>query len=321
MPRALVFAGASFVGQHLCRLLREQQVQVVSTARRPLDEATLACDLTCTADVQAVIDQTRPDWIIQCAAATASSAPADHYAVHVTGTLNVLEAAQQFVPRASIVLFGSAAEYGPVPSADLPVAETYPCHPKSFFGASKLAQTHLAQAAAATNDQRIAVVRPFNITGPGLPDHYFATALARRLIRQAADLKAGITTDRTFEVQNPHATRDFIDVRDVAAAVWTLLDESLLSCGSAEVFNVATGRETSILEVASLLGELSGSLQPTHGGHRDSRGGITRSAGDAGRLRQTGWSVTTDLRDSLTDQWNSSAMSAIDRDTGSCSQV
>jgi GDP-4-dehydro-6-deoxy-D-mannose reductase len=316
MPRALVFAGASFVGQHLCRLLREKGVQVVPTARQPADDQTIVCDLTHAENVCAVIEQTRPDWIIQCGAATASSAPADHYAVHVTGALNVLEAAQQFVPRASLVLFGSAAEYGPVQAAGLPVAETCPCHPTSFFGASKLAQTQLAHAAAATNDQRIAVVRPFNIIGPGLPDHYFATALARRLIRQTADLEAGITTDRTFEVHNPHATRDFIDVRDVAAAVWLLLEESPLTCGSAGVFNVATGRETSILDVACVLGELSGSLQPTHGGEMDSRGGITRSAGDAGLLRQLGWDVTTNLRDSLTDQWNSFSMSAIDRNTG-----
>ena len=317
MPRALVFAGTSFVGQHLCRLLREQQVHVISTARRPADEETLACDLTCGQEVRAVLDQTRPDWVIQCAAATASSEPADHYAVHVTGALHVLEAARQLVPQASIVLFGSAAEYGPAPPSELPVSEKYPCHPTSFFGASKLAQTQLAQAAAATYSQRIAVVRPFNIIGPGLPDHYFATALARRLIRQAGDLAAGITTDRTFEVQNPHATRDFIDVRDVASAVWTLLNESLLSCGSAEILNVATGRETSILEVASILGALSGSLQPIHGGQRDSRGGITRSAGDAGRLRKTGWDVSTDLVGSLTDQWHSLAMETTGSNSGS----
>ena len=90
MTRALVFAGSSFVGKHLCRLLREKNVEVISTARRPTDETTLACDLTCREDVSAAIAQTRPDWIIQCGAATASSSPRDHYAVHVTGALNVL---------------------------------------------------------------------------------------------------------------------------------------------------------------------------------------------------------------------------------------
>ena len=301
MTRALVFAGSSFVGKHLCRLLREKNVEVISTARRPTDETTLACDLTCREDVSAAIAQTRPDWIIQCGAATASSSPRDHYAVHVTGALNVLEAAHEFVPDASILLFGSAAEYGPVPPEDLPVAESYPCRPTSFFGASKLAQTHLAQAAAIANGQRITIVRPFNIIGPGLPDHYFAAALAKRLIAQKSALEAGLTIDRTFEVHNPHATRDFIDVRDVASAVYFLLDQHSPDPGQAALFNIATGQETSILEVASHLGTLAGNLAPTSASETTSRAGITRSCGNIQARINSGWQPLISWRASIYD--------------------
>jgi GDP-4-dehydro-6-deoxy-D-mannose reductase len=315
MTRALVFASSSFVGKHLCKLLREKHVEVISTARRPNDECTIACDLTRREDVSAAIEQTRPDWIIQCGAATASSSPRDHYAVHVTGALNVLEAAHEFVPDASILLFGSAAEYGAVPPEDLPVSESYPCRPASFFGASKLAQTHLAQAAAVANGQRITIVRPFNIIGPGLPDHYFAAALARRLLQQKAALEAGTTTDRTFEVHNPYATRDFIDVRDVASAVHFLLDQHPPRPGQATVFNIATGQETPILEVARHLGTLAGNLTPNPAGQAASRAGITRSSGDPLSLIDSGWQALIPWRVSLNSLWQeaSTEMTASNR--------
>ena len=307
MPRALVFAGSSFVGQHLCQLFRENSVEVIATARRPeassRGEEILTCDLTSTESVRTAIEQTRPDWIIQCGAATASASPRDHYAVHVTGALNVLEAALEFVPDASIVLFGSAAEYGPIPPEDLPIPETYPCRPASFFGASKLAQTELGKAAATTNSQRITIVRPFNIIGPGLPDHYFAAALTKRLLQQKADLEAGRTADRTFEVHNPQATRDFIDVRDVASAVSFLLTEHPPIAGEASVFNIATGVETTILEVARYLGELAGDLTPEPAGQDSSRGGITRSAGAADCLIETGWQPAVSWQASISDLW------------------
>lgn len=309
MPRALVFAGSSFVGQHLCRLFRANSVEVAATARRievsSDGERFLTCDLTSTESVRTAIEQTRPDWIVQCGAATASASPQDHYAVHVTGALNVLEAAHEFVPDASIVLFGSAAEYGPVPPEDLPVPETYPCRPASFFGASKLAQTQLGQAAAATNSQRITIVRPFNIIGPGLPDHYFAAALAKRLLKKKADLEAGLTTDRTFEVHNPLATRDFIDVRDVASAVSFLLTGHPPTAGEASVFNIATGVETTILDVARHLGELAGDLTPEPAGEASSRGGITRSAGAANYLAKCGWQPNVSWQISIADLWRS----------------
>ena len=315
MTRALVFAGSSFVGKHLCKLLREKNVDVITTARRPADARTIACDLTCRADVAAAIEQTHPDWIIQCGAATASSAPRDQYAVHVTGALNVLKAAHEFASAASILFFGSAAEYGVVPPEDLPVPETYPCHPTSFFGASKLAQTQLAQAAAATHGQRITIVRPFNIIGPGLPDHYFAAALAKRLLKQNAALEAGLTTDRTFEVHNPHATRDFIDVQDVSSAVYFILDQPPPEPGQAALFNIATGVETSILEVARHLCTQAGNLTPQPAGQADSRADIVRSSGDPVALTDSGWEAVIPWRASLNSLWQEAlrAIPALDR--------
>ena len=123
-----------------------------------------------------MIERERPDWVIQCAGATHCSDPSELYKLHVDGTRNVLSAVARFVPKAVVILLGSAAEYGPVAPEQLPIQEQQICKPATPFGASKLAQTQLAEAAAEEWGLRVLTVRPFNILGPGLPEHYFAGA-------------------------------------------------------------------------------------------------------------------------------------------------
>jgi GDP-4-dehydro-6-deoxy-D-mannose reductase len=223
MPKVLVIAGTSFVGRHVCEHLCAIGCSVVATSR---SEASLTgcemafCDLADAASVERIVRNCTPDWIIQCAAATSSSDPRELYRTHVDGTLSVLDAAHRFAPDAAICLFGSAAEYGLVNEDRFPIREDCPCQPATFFGASKLAQTLMAQAAVATRGQKIIIVRPFNVIGPGLPDFYFAASLARRLLKlQSENAPPGTR----FEIFNATSTRDFIDVRVVANAVTTLL--------------------------------------------------------------------------------------------------
>src|SRR5262249_52392082 len=154
-------------------------VHVVAAARHGDAAAGLeTCDLTAPDQVEPLLARIQPDWIFQCAGATHTHDPNELYRLHVEGTLRLLGVVRRYVPAAPVVLIGSAAEYGPVPPKALPVREDYPAFPPSFFGASKLAQTQAAAAAAAEWQLGILVVRPFNVLGPGLPGHYFAAALA-----------------------------------------------------------------------------------------------------------------------------------------------
>lgn len=295
----LVFAGASFIGRHIVERLTAEGCAVTMTSRRR--GQGLLCDLTNREQVIAAIREAQPDWIIQCGAATSTTDPRQLYPVHITGTLNVLEAVKEHAPEARLLIMGSAAEYGPVGPERLPVTEGCEADPPSFFGASKLAQTQLARAAAATNRLRVTVVRPFNVIGPGLPDFYFAKSLALRL---AAMAKNGQAAGTPFEIVNADATRDFVDVRDVARAVEALLASDVSPAGSAEVFNICTGTETSLLDAARLLGELAGGLIPQPAGSAASRGGIVRSVGSCGKLQQrTGWSPQWTWQQSLRDLW------------------
>jgi GDP-4-dehydro-6-deoxy-D-mannose reductase len=296
--RALVFAGGSFLGRHVCEALRRAGKQVVWTSRRRLAGAAL-CDVTDREQIERLTAKVRPAYVVQCSGATTTTDPAAMFDVHVRGSLNVLEAVSRHAPHAAILLFGSAAEYGTVEPHALPVDENHPTAPRSFFGASKLAQTELARAAAAERRLRVTVVRPFNVVGPGLPPHYFAAALARRL----RDLAR--TSAREFPVSNLTATRDFVDVRDVVAAAVALLARSAAQSSTFDVYNAASGIETPLYAVAARLGELAGGLTPIDGGGAASRSSLARSCGDAAKLRRdVGWSPQRSWRESIDDLWS-----------------
>jgi GDP-4-dehydro-6-deoxy-D-mannose reductase len=302
MGTAVVFAGNSFLGKTLCPVLRQRGVRVVATARgNDLSLDYVPCDLTRHADVESLLKCERPDWVIQCAGATRAAESREMYDLHVGGTLAVLSAAARHAPLATILLLGSAAEYGPVAADCLPINESCPENPATPFGASKLAQTHLARAAARQCQLRVLTVRPFNVIGPGLPDHYFAAALARRLLRMRSCGDPG-----PFPVMNLDATRDFVDVRDVADALVGLLSDAPPTAGEMEVYNIATGIEVSLADVATKLGSLAGGYKPMAGAGGDSRGGVVRSRGDATRLsRKTGWLPRRTWEESLNDLWES----------------
>jgi nucleoside-diphosphate-sugar epimerase len=296
---ALVFASSSFVGGYLARRLRDHGVEVVATARRAEGHpGTWNCDLADEGGVQHIVAGCRPRWIFQCAAVTAPGGRPDLlYQVHVHGTLNVLAAVARHAPEATVVLFGSAAEYGRVDNEGQPLAEDQVPGLLSFYGASKLAQTQLAAAAAGEWRLRVLVVRPFNVLGPGLPAHYLAGALARRLHDEGP-------VDRPFPVANGAVTRDFVDVRDVTEAVLALATRAAPAPGEAQVYNIASGRETPILAVAAKLCALAGRRQVVDEGPSPSRSAIARSRGDATRLRRAvNWEPRVSWEQSLEDLW------------------
>jgi nucleoside-diphosphate-sugar epimerase len=293
MESALVLAANSFVGRHLCERLTADHVPFHAATRSgPSD--SLRCDLTDAAQVDALIAAVRPSSIFVCAGATASSSPEEMRRLHIDGTTHLLDAVRRRVPEAATILFGSAAEYGPVAASLLPIREETPANPGSAYGRSKQDQTRLAERMAAEHRLHIRVVRPFNLLGPGLGRHYFVSALCERLRKSQSG---------KMPIANARATRDWIDVRDAVDAIVRLAQRPPAP-GRVEVYNIATGRETPVLEVAEFVCRLAGDFVAVDGGDRGGRSDIDRSCGDATRLRTaTGWSPRISWQQSVTEMW------------------
>ena len=133
------------------------------------------------------------------------------------------------------------------------VDEDAPLRPRSLYAASKLAQEHYALAWSLATGGSVTALRYHNVYGEGMPRDTPYSGVAAMF---RSSLEAG-EAPRVYE--DGHQARDFIDVRDVAAAnvaaVGTELD-------GFHPLNVCSGRPCTIGEVAHRLSTLHGGPAP-----------------------------------------------------------
>lgn len=160
--------------------------------------------------------------------------------VNVQGTFNVLEACVKNSIK-KLIFASSASVFGdPV---YLPVDENHPFNNITFYGATKLAGEQFCTSFHHTHNLDFIGLRAYNVYGPrqGIKGAY-AQILPRWLDRIDDKKPLVIFGDGT-------QTMDLIYVKDVAQAYVC----SLKSDTSNEFFNIGTGVETSVLELAELV--------------------------------------------------------------------
>jgi UDP-glucose 4-epimerase len=254
MPAAIVTGGAGFIGSHVVDSLLADGYGVtvvddLSTGdlRRVAAEAALEeVDISDAPALDAVFDRVRPDAVFHLGAqsmVTVSVAdPARDCAVNVQGTLNVLQAATRH--RAPLVFTSTGgALYGD--SAPLPTPESHIPAPISPYGASKWAGEAYVRTWALAHGVPHAVCRLGNVYGPRQSPHGEAGVVSI-FSRAIFDGRA----PKLFGFGAP--TRDYVHVHDVVSCLRA-------ASGTAGVFNVATGRETSVADVWAALCEAAGS--------------------------------------------------------------
>lgn len=205
--------------------------------------------------------------------------------VNVMGTLNVLELARvRDVKR--LVYASSVAVYGEPPK--LPVEEGMELRPINLYGYSKLAGEELAELYHKAYGLNVTSLRYFNVYGPRMRKGPYSGVIYKFLERLSKGLSPVIHGDG-------RQTRDFVYVKDVAKANLVAI-ESGLSYG---VFNVGTGRQTSIIELSEFLSQIFNMhLDPVFRPPRP--GDIRRSCADITKIEDAlGWRPETGLKDGL----------------------
>jgi GDP-4-dehydro-6-deoxy-D-mannose reductase len=217
------------------------------TAPGWLDEYAEA-DVTVASQVKDAVRRLRPDLVFHLAAVARGSE--DHlFRVNVEGTRHVLEAVADEAPSARVLLVGSAAEYGPVEPADLPVTEEHTCRPVGAYAQSKHEAVLAGLDAARRTGAQIVVARPFNIVGAGISEGLVVGDLVARIKRAVA---AG--GDGVVKIGNLESRRDFVAVEDVAEAYVRMMDGR----GWGDVFNICSGEARTVREVAEWLCGMAG---------------------------------------------------------------
>lgn len=204
------------------------------------------------------------------------------------GTFNVLEAAVRAGVK-KVVAASSASVYG--------LAETFPTserhhsyNNRTLYGAAKAFNEGLLRSFHEMYGLDYVALRYFNVYGPRM-DIYgaYTEVLIRWMERIAAGRPPLILGDGL-------QTMDFVHVEDVARA-------NVLAARSAvtdEVFNVATGRETSLNELAAaLVAGMGSQLEPEHGPERKVNAVPRRLADTRAAERALGFKASISLEQGL----------------------
>jgi UDP-glucose 4-epimerase len=208
--------------------------------------------------------------------------------VLVDGTYEVVEAAADAGVR-KIIAASSASVYGQ--AEEFPTTERqHPYANDTIYGAAKTFNEGLLRSFEAMRDLKYVALRYFNVYGPRMDIYGLYTEV---LIRWMELIDSGksplILGDGT-------QTMDFVFTEDIARA--NLLAATCDVTG--EVFNIGSGAETSLVELANALQKVMGSELPLEFGPPRGVNAVTRRQADVCRAYQRlGWKPEVDLEEGL----------------------
>jgi len=243
--RVLVTGSSGFTGRHLCAHLREHGFDVVGLtdhAAHGRDE--LRADLTDRAAATGALREAAPEYVVHLAAIAnpGHAEAAAVYRVNLGGTLVLLESLRALgLGRRGVLLASTGTVYAD--SAVALLAEGAPLAPATHYAVSKLAMEHMARLFADTLP--IAVVRPFNYTGPGQGEPYLVPKIVRHFAERAPAIDLG----------NVDVERDFLDVRSVVDAYRRLL---AAPASHGQTINVCSGTGTTVRALIGRLETITG---------------------------------------------------------------
>jgi UDP-glucose 4-epimerase len=281
----LVTGGAGFIGSHLADAFVDAGERVVvlddlSSGRRenvPRSADLEVLDVRSAAAAQ-LVERLRPQLLVHQAAQMdvrrSVADPVFDAQVNVAGTLNLLEACRASGTRRVLFASTGGAIYGE--QEVHPAPEEHPLRPRSPYGVAKLAVERYLDFYHQEYGLEAVCLRYANVYGERQNPHGEAGVVAIFLDRLLAGEAVTINGDGL-------QTRDYLHVSDVVRA--NLAAADLPAGAGFRVYNVGTGRETTVVDLYRLLAAAVASELPP--GHGPAKGGEQRrSSVDARRLHR-----------------------------------
>jgi UDP-glucose 4-epimerase len=295
--RVVVTGGAGFIGSHVVDALvaRGDEVTVIDSLVHGKRENVNAGAELHVRDIRDplddVFDAVHPEVVIHLAAQAdvrvSVEQPVLDAEVNVLGTVRVLESARR---HGAQVVFSSTggAIYGECVE---PAKETAPCEPLSPYGTAKLAAEEYLRSYNRLYGTGHVALRYGNVYGPRQDPHGEAGVVAIFLGLLARGEQATIFGDGL-------QTRDYVYVGDVARATLAAIGHE------GGVFNVGTGRETSVVDLYALCARVAGSDAVAR--HAEPRlGELQRSFLDPALAeRELGFQALVGIEDGLRATWD-----------------
>lgn len=193
--------------------------------------------------------------------------------INITGTLNLLVAARDHKVK-RVVYASSSSAYGDAKS--FPQRETDTPGPISPYGVAKLAAEHYCVTFAKTFGLETVSLRYFNVFGPRQnPESKYSAVIPAFLFTMAKGGSPVVEWDGK-------QSRDFTYVGNVVEAN---LNACVVPGISGEVFNVACGTTTSVMDIVNQLNRLLGTkIKPKYAPKR--KGDVRKTYADISRMRR-----------------------------------
>lgn len=254
--KILITGSQGFIGRHLSVLIQRRYpyAEVIGVdyvdAKGKVNIPITRVDLLDQDKIADTIRRIKPDYIFHLAGKIYTSSFGELYESNVRTTKNLMECLITAESSCRIIIPGSAAEYGDVRFAALPVGEDYPPHPVSPYGVSKVWQTTVAQYYARLGADLV-IGRMFNLIGKGVPEGLSLGSF----VNQLKQIKKR-SSERILKCGNLKAKRDFVDVEDACLGLMAIAEKGKRD----EVYNICRGESHSI---DSLLQEMIRMLNMT----------------------------------------------------------
>jgi GDP-L-fucose synthase len=301
--RVYVAGHAGLVGSALVRALRNAEYS------EPITRTHQELDLTDQHAVRKFMAAEAPEVVFLAAARVGGIAANDTFRWNfiydnLAIQTNVIGAALEHGVR-KLVFFGSSCVYPKL--AAQPIVEsallTGPLEPTNEpYAIAKIAGLKLVEAAGSQFGRSWLSLMPANLYGPGdnfdLNSSHVIPGMIRKFHQAATELKSGYSTQVTLW-GNGTALREFLHVDDLARAAIFLLET-----GATGLYNVGSGTELTIRDLAEELSSIVG-YEGEIGWDSRFPDGTPRKLLDSSRIRNLGWKPTIALREGLasTYEW------------------
>lgn len=250
--RALVTGAGGFVGANLVRRLLADGHEVTAV-RRPTGEGwrlsgvknaveVLEIDLVDPDAAASLVGTAAPDWVFHLAAHGAYSWQTDPSRIMQTNALATVSLVEACVQTGcdAFVHAGSSSEYG---LKDHAPSEDEPLEPNSAYAVAKAAATGYCGFASRTGRLNAVTLRLYSAYGP----YEEPRRLIPRLVVCGLD-------GRLPPLVDPDTARDFVYVDDVVEAMILAAEHPHHRPGA--IYNIGSGRQTSIGEIVALVCDL-----------------------------------------------------------------
>lgn len=194
--------------------------------------------------LDSLLAREKPELVYHLAAVSsvtsAQSNPLPAFRTNVEGTLLLLEAVRRHSEKARVVFISSSEVYGRSAFDKMPLDESCPARPATFYAGTKLSGELWSEYYHRNHGLDVVILRPFNHIGPNQSESFVTSSFAR----QVAEIEMG-RCEPVLNVGNLEAYRDFTDVRDMVRAY-------LMAAGklpSAEPMQICSGRRRKIQEI------------------------------------------------------------------------